>query len=188
MDINQNTVLFRSLMPEDVEKIVGYWLGSPPSFIESMGIDPTKLPDAAKMRSSLLLKAATNLEKGDQFATQLIILYHGQAVGLHGLSHIEEGCGVFHAHIWDSKHRGQGLGTYTYPRACRIFLDRFQLQKIRFESPCMNPAIHAIKSKLNLSPISEAVMDQSQMIEGTTAKVYEINRNDLDRLYAAARD
>ncbi|MBB65463.1 MAG: hypothetical protein CMO81_10405 [Waddliaceae bacterium] len=183
MYFNHSTTRFRSLEAQDIENLIQYWHYSPPEFFEKIGIDPQRLLPENKMRE-LFQKEIEDIKKEGEKASKLIIIeYKGKAIASHNLNEIIEGdSGLFHAHIWYREFRGKGLGTYSYPRAAKIYMDRFQLQTIRFISPIQNPAIQRIKEKLGLQSLGEQIMTAPILQDNTRGYLYILTREQLKKL------
>jgi len=178
--LNKETISFRCILSTDIESIVNYWHHSPPGFLEGMGVDPQKISSPEDMRVHLQGQVDDFEKNGSKVGRLLIIEYLNGAIGCHNLNEIAVGdSALFHAHIWDYKMRGQGLGSYTYPRACRIYMDRFNLKKIRFISPTLNKGINQIKEKLRLKCLGEVEMTAPILIKGTRGYIYELTKEHL---------
>jgi len=51
--------------------------------------------------------------------------------------------------------RRRGVAECSYPQACRVFLQRFDLQRIRFKPPAQNVGAIRVKEKLGIRFIGE---------------------------------
>ena len=100
-------------------------------------------------------------------------------MGFHNLNPLVEGdFGVFHAHIARPDFRRRGVAECSYPQACRIFLQRFDLKRILFKTPAQNVGAIRVKEKLGIRFIGEEVVDLGVIRSGTLAKVYELTREE----------
>jgi len=180
---NRETIKFRDLLPEDIDLFLDYWHHSPLGFLEGMGVDPKKIASPEEMRTHLQAQIDDIAKNGSKVGRLLIIEYLCEPIGYHNLNEIIAGdSALFHAHIWNPKMRGQGLGTYSYPRASRIYMDRFNLKKVRFISPIQNKGINRIKEKLGLKCLGETVMTAPFLITGTRGYMYELTEEHLKNL------
>src|SRR5262245_11046297 len=124
-------VSVRDMEISDLPKVLDYWFRSPPGFVEAMGVDWAKMPAEAQMKDHLSRRLMVNQQLPKSKLNALTISAAGRAIGFHTLVPVTEGeCGVFHAHIWDSEIRRQGVAYQSYPLACLLFFERFNLQKI----------------------------------------------------------
>lgn len=172
----------RDLTEADIPMVLGYWFHSPPGFIEGMGVDLAKMPTEPIMEKNLREKVAANRSLSASKLNALVIMHGQTPIGLHTINPLIEGdYGIFHAHIIDPKFRGRGIGLQSYPKACRIFLERFDLKKIVFKTPLRNVGAIRVKEKLGIRQIGEEVIGFSIIRDGTPAKVFEWTREEIER-------
>ena len=177
--INPKLISVSDLTLEDIPSILNYWYRSTPGFIESMGVDWSKMPTEDEFASGLRKKCIDNQSLPSSKLNALIVRYDQAGVGFHTINPLAEGeFGVFHAHFWDSKIRGRGLGLYTYATACHIFIERFGLKRILFKTPVQNVAALRVKEKLKIPYIGEEIINFGIYREGTVAKVFELLSDD----------
>jgi RimJ/RimL family protein N-acetyltransferase len=175
--VDPRSVSVRDLSEADIPFVLEYWFRSPPGFIESLGADPTKLPAEAQFADSLRQRVLLNAGLDRSRLTSLAVLHEGQFVGFHNLSPLVEGdFGVFHAHISQPEFRRRGVAECSYPQACRVFLQRFDLKRILFKTPAQNAGAIRVKEKLGIRFIGEELVDFGIIRPGTLAKVYELTR------------
>ena len=135
------------------------------------------------MEKSFREKCAANKALPHSKANGLVIVYQNQAIGIHSLNPLIEGdYGIFHAHIWKPEMRRRGLGKYTYPKACEIFMKRFDLKRILFKTPCQNTGAIRVKEKLGIRCIGEEVIGFSIIKDDTLAKVFELTSAEAEKL------
>ncbi len=177
MKVDPKSVSVRDLREEDVPFVLDYLFRSPPGFIESLGADPAKLPPESQFASTLRERIATNSGRASSKLNALAILHEGSFVGFHILNPLVEGDhGIFHAHIARPEFRRRGIGELSYPQACRIFLERFDLQRILFKTPRQNAGAIRVKEKLGIRFLREETVDFGIIRAGTRARVYELTR------------
>ncbi len=111
----------------------------------------------------------------------MIIEYDGIPIGVYVLNQIEHGKqGFIHAHIWRPEFRQSGISTFSLPKACKFFIDRFELSKIIFEIPITNLGANRAIQKYGITAIKEVVMDNPLVIENTKAFRYEFFPNQIE--------
>jgi RimJ/RimL family protein N-acetyltransferase len=174
-------VSVRDLTEEDIPYILDYWFHSPPGFIESMGVDPSKLLPEPEFKKFLLEKIRANRELPASKLNVQIILYEQRPIGFHTLGPLEENeSAVFHAHIWNPEYRRRGIGMFSYPAACRVFFKRFNLKRILFKTPLQNTGAIRVKEKLGIHCIGEeTVVNLGILKDGTYTKVFELQRQEI---------
>jgi RimJ/RimL family protein N-acetyltransferase len=177
--VDPRSVSVRDLSEADIPFVLDYWFRSPPGFIETLGADPTKLPAEAQFADSLRQRVRMNGTLAASKLSSLAILCNGQFVGFHNLSPLVEGeFGVFHAHISQPEFRRRGVAACSYPQACRVFLQRFDLTRILFKTPVQNVGAIRVKEKLGIRFIGEERVDFGIIRPGTLARVYELTREE----------
>ncbi len=181
--VGHEFVAVRDFYEADVSPLVNYWYRSPQGFIETMGIDHEKLFPETQFRKLMLDTCEANTLLAVSKLPVLTITYKGKAIGSHAMSPLVEGDhGVFHAHIWNPEMRGKGIGRITYPKACLIFMNRFDLKRILFKTPIRNIAAVRVKEDLDIRCIGEEIIDFGIIRDGTRAKVFELTRPEAERL------
>ncbi|MGE4133341.1 MAG: GNAT family N-acetyltransferase [Bdellovibrionales bacterium] len=174
-------VEIRSLELADIPMLIKYWYHSPPGFIESIGVDPTKLGSPVEFEAFM----RGRLELPDEKRAGVAILYNGEPVGQHSINPLVEGDhGIFHAHIWNSAHRGKGIGLQSYVLASHLFMNRFNLKRIVYKTPKQNTASIRVKEKLGMRFIGEEEIGHGLVKAGTIAKVFEVTRDELAEMFA----
>lgn len=164
-------VSVRDLSEEDVPYLTQYWFRSPPGYLESIGVDPKKLPSQETFESGLREK----LQGPSSRLNALIILFDGRPVGFHTINPLIEGDhGIFHAHIWDKEVRRKGVASVSYPKACQTFFKRFDLKRILFKTPAQNIGAIRVKERLGIRYIGEETIGFGVVKDGTLAKVFEL--------------
>jgi RimJ/RimL family protein N-acetyltransferase len=177
--VDPRSVSVRDLSDADISFVLDYWFRSPPGFIESLGADPTKLPAEVQFADSLRQRVRVNEALAGSKLSSLAIVCGGQFVGFHNLSPLVEGdFGVFHAHISQPAFRRRGVAECSYPLACRVFLQRFDLKRILFKTPVQNVGAIRVKEKLGIRFIGEEFVDFGIIRPGTLARVYELTREE----------
>jgi len=150
--VDPQSVSVRDLSEADVPFVLDYWFRSPPGFIESLGADPTKLPSEAQFGESLRQRIRANAGADRSKLNSLAILHEGRFAGFHNLN--------------------------PYPQACRVFLDRFDLERIVFKTPVQNAGAIRVKEKLGYRYLGEERVDFGILRPGTLAKIYELTRDE----------
>jgi RimJ/RimL family protein N-acetyltransferase len=171
-------VTVRDLTVTDIPKVLDYWYSSEPSFLESMGVDLTKLAPREEFRKMLQDKCQANMALPESKINAQVICVDEKPVGFHTINPLVEGdYGVFHAHIWDEDMRGKGITVRSYLLACKVFMDRFNLKRILFKTPLQNKDAIRVKEKLGIAVVGEEILDFGIYQEGVRAKVFEISKS-----------
>jgi RimJ/RimL family protein N-acetyltransferase len=164
----------------DIEGFLRYWYDADPGFLAAMGVDPARLPSRRKMREMLELNLERDRRSERPLNTILSISLKGETIGVHELTHLTAGdSGILHAHIWDTAHRGRGIGIVSYVKAMQAFFRRFDLARIVFESPALNPGANRIKDKLGIKPSGEGVIDMPMLRHPVPTVRYVVEAGDM---------
>lgn len=177
--VDPPSISVRDLGEADIPIVLDYWFRSPPGFIESLGADPAKFPVEAAFADALRQRVQRNASLASSKLASLAILHEGEFIGFHNLNPLVEGDhAVFHAHIARPEFRRRGVAEHSYPQACRVFLERFDLKRILFKTPVQNVGAIRVKEKLGIRFIGEELVDFGVLREGTLAKVFELTREE----------
>jgi hypothetical protein len=188
LEFSEEIVTLRDLVHEDLTPYCDYFYRSPAGFLEGMGVDIANLPPEENLRHLLQLSIEHPLPFDRRPADTLIITFAGKAIGNHSLTNIEYGSsGIFHAHIWSPDFRRKSLGSYTYPRACLAFMERFDLKKMFFETPVVNAGPNRLKQKLGLKPLGEGIARSPMCGANTRIFLYEWDRDQIEYAMHALR-
>lgn len=181
--IANEDVTVRDLQESDIPFVLDYWYRSPPGFIEAMGVDLAKMRTESEMRTGLTQKIRDNLRLPKSSLNALAIIHRGEAIGFHVLNPLfENDYGIFHAHLWAPDFRRRGVGSRSYPHACRMFIERFNLRRVLFKTPLQNVGAIRTKEKLGIRSIGEETIGFGIIREGTLARVFELTREEASRL------
>lgn len=182
LELSDRTITLREPVGADLDRICDYWYRSPHSFIREMGVAPEKLPTESNFRTDFLKDIGPKPDRERQSCI-LTIEYKGKQIGYHKLSHIHFGQhGIFHAHIIREEYRKKGIGAFTYPRALRIYFDRFNLKKILFKTPAHNIGPNKVKQKMGIQFLRQEKTDYPLHPDGMLVNVYEISRDQMPAL------
>jgi RimJ/RimL family protein N-acetyltransferase len=186
--IDPQKLSLRDLNESDISMIMDYWYRSPPGYIEAMGVDWAKVVTEPEYRETLAKKCQLNATLPESKINAVVILYEGRPIGFHTINPlVENDYGVFHAHVIDTSLRRQGIASHSYRMATRLFMKRFNLQKIIFKTPVQNSGANAVKAKIGIRLIGEEVVQNFNILkDGTRVKVYELTREEAERFNAAA--
>jgi len=180
--MNVLTVSVRDFQASDIQKQLDYWYRSPAGYLESIGVDPARLPSESEM--------AANLAKvcGKSEIPAVTILVNQCAIGVHLVAPVVRGeSAVFHAHIWDASWRGKGVATRSYPLACEIFFKRFQLKRIDFKTPLQNIGAIRVKEKLGILVVGEEELATPIGRSGLRARCFEWTLSEFENFQRVNR-
>jgi RimJ/RimL family protein N-acetyltransferase len=163
----------RDFTRQEIEPLAKYWTGSSEEFWRARGIDKSKLQSKESFTAAY---EKTFAEKGDVRSISVILL-QGAAIGVHTLTDIiESESAVFHAHIWDEKHRGRGIGVFSYLKAADFFMKKLNLKKIIYKTLKINKSANRIKEKIGIPCLGETILESPLFTGPLEAKLYEVDQ------------
>lgn len=131
---------------QDYEHMIDYFLEADNSFLQGMGVDPTKLPKREAWLESVMLDHDRSYSAKDRF--YLAWLYDGVPVGHSSINRIIFGEEAFiHLHLWDSNLRKAGLGTRYFQASVVEFIRIFHLKRLYCEPFAENPGPNRVLPK-----------------------------------------
>ena len=170
--------------PGDAQAILDYWYRSPPAFLEGMGVDLDRLPAPEQLEARIEAKIR-GAEGGTPPSDLLMIRCDASTIGFHIINEMVPGDGaIFHGHIFDPAFRRRGVAMTSYPLACRVFLDRFDLRRMWFKTPAQNLGAIRVKEKLGIRRVGEERVDFGVIRAGTRAVCFEWTREELAQFEA----
>lgn len=169
-------VTVRSLVLNDIDFIVNYWFSHSEDFWVSRGVDIKKIGTPESYKESLLKKFKIHSE----IPSIIIIECNGKPVGHHAISHIlPNESAVFHAHIWLDESRKKGTCSISYIKACRHFMNAFNLKKIFFKTPKINVGANKLKEKIGLKKIGDTIFDSPILLRPLESNLYELKSEEI---------
>lgn len=133
------TLTVREMMSAEVDLIIEYFQNATPEHLETLGVDPTRLPPVDawrdRFRSQLALSA-------DQRAMVLVIwLSDDQPIGFSTSDKIRFGEQAYmHLHVTEPERRHQGIGVECVRRSVDIYFERLKLKRLFCEPNAFNVA------------------------------------------------
>jgi RimJ/RimL family protein N-acetyltransferase len=133
------TLTVREMMSPEVDLIIDYFQNAAPEHLETLGVDPTRLPPADAWRDRLRRELAL---PADQRTMVLVIwLSAGQPIGFSTSDNIRFGEQAYmHLHVTESERRHQGIGVEGVRRSVDIYFDRLKLKRLLCEPNAFNVA------------------------------------------------
>ena len=131
------TLTVREMMSSEVNIIIQYFQDSTPEHLETLGVDPTRLPPAQSWRERLQRECTLPIE---QRAMMLVIwLSDDQPVGFSTSDKIRYGEQAhMHLHVTEPERRHQGTGVECVRRSADIYFERLKLKRLFCEPNAFN--------------------------------------------------
>lgn len=173
----------RNFSASDIGPWLDYWYSAPVPYLESIGVDVSRLPARSVFESFLKAHIAENATRKKSQLQAVTVEWALRAIGAHTITDVRPGeSGVLHAHYWNEGDRGRGLGTCSYLLASSLFMARFGLKEILFKTPKSNIPANRIKEKLAIPKIGEMILDSPIARPNVLTNVYSLTKDHLDLL------
>ena len=131
------TLTVREMTSSEVNIIIQYFQDSTPEHLETLGVDPTRLPPAQSWRERLQRECTLPIE---QRTVMLVIwLSDEQPVGFSTSDKIRYGEQAhMHLHVTEPERRHQGTGVQCVRRSADIYFERLKLKRLFCEPNAFN--------------------------------------------------
>lgn len=127
----------REMRLEEVDLVIDYFHGSTSEHLETLGVDPTRLPGRAQWHQLYESDFAQPAEK----RRSLLVLWEvaGSPLGFSTVDKIVYGSEAYmHLHIVDPQQRQSGHGAVCVRRSLDIYFERLKLQRLYCEPNAFN--------------------------------------------------
>jgi len=127
----------REMMSSEVNIIIQYFQNATPEHLETLGVDPSRLPPAESWRERLQRECTLPIE---QRTVMLVIwLSDDQPVGFSTSDKIRYGEQAhMHLHVTDPERRHQGTGVECLRCSVDIYFERLKLKRLFCEPNAFN--------------------------------------------------
>jgi RimJ/RimL family protein N-acetyltransferase len=129
----------RAMRLDETAVIVDYFHGSTPEHLDTLGVDPTRLPDPERWRQNYEREFAQPLEQRTSF--QVVWLLDDEIVGFSTVDQLRFGEQAnMHLHIVRPDRRRLGLGVEFVRRSATFYFETFHLQRLFCQPNALNTA------------------------------------------------
>jgi RimJ/RimL family protein N-acetyltransferase len=138
-DIARMRLDVRAMELDETGIIIDYFHSSTPEHLDTLGVDPTRMPDPERWRQSYEREYAQPLEQRKAF--QVVWLLDDEVVGF---STVDKLCfgdqANMHLHIVRPDRRQSGLGVEYVRRSAALYFETLQLQRLFCQPNALNTA------------------------------------------------
>jgi RimJ/RimL family protein N-acetyltransferase len=129
----------REMRLAEVGLVVDYFHGASPEHLETLGVDPTRLPEPARWREYYAREYGQPIEKRKAFL--VVWEADGDAIGFSRADKIIYGRQAhMHLHIVNPQARRIGHGTACVRETVRLYFEALQLERLYCEPNAFNVA------------------------------------------------
>ena len=131
------TLAVREMTGSEVDIIIDYFQESTPEHLETLGVDPTRLPAAESWRERLRHQCALPIEQKNMVL--LVWLLGDRRIGFSTADKIHHGEQAnMHLHVIEPERRQQGVGAECVRRSVDIYFQRLGLKRLYCEPNAFN--------------------------------------------------
>jgi RimJ/RimL family protein N-acetyltransferase len=131
------TLTVREMMASEVDVIIQYFQDSTPEHLETLGVDPTRLPPVQSWRERLQRECTLPIEQ----RTMMLVIWlsDDEPVGFSTSDKIRYGEQAhMHLHVTEPERRHQGTGVECVRRSADIYFERLKLKRLFCEPNAFN--------------------------------------------------
>jgi RimJ/RimL family protein N-acetyltransferase len=129
----------REMTVAETDLVIEYFHNSTPEYLETLGVDPSRMPTRESWRERLRLEFARPAEQ--RAAIVVIWLSDDRPIGFSSSDKIVYGEQAnMHLHVTDPDRRNQGVGVECVRRSVDIYFERLQLKRLFCEPNAFNVA------------------------------------------------
>lgn len=136
---NEGALVAREMALSETDVVIDYFYGATPEFLNSLGVDPARLPDSKMWRARYEDEYRQPLEK----RKTLLVLWEddGIPIGFSTADKIVMGQEAYmHLHIVRPDRRRAGTGTTLVRATATIYFEKLKLQRLLCEPYAFNAA------------------------------------------------
>lgn len=132
-------IAVREIKRKDAESIVRYFHDAKPDFLQTMGVDRSKLPPVEEWVRAIHSDMDLPVEAKQFF--YVIWLFDGKPIGHSNINKIVYGQEAYmHLHLWTEDKRHQGIGSSLVRLSLPYYFSNFKLNELFCEPNANNPA------------------------------------------------
>jgi len=133
------TLTVREMATSEFDIVVDYFLGATSEYLETLGVDPSRLPSREGWRERFERESARPIEQRGWMIVAWLL--DGQPVGFSSSDKITYGEQAhMHLHVTDAERRNQGVGAECVRRSADIYFERLKLKRLFCEPNAFNVA------------------------------------------------
>lgn len=164
----------RDIQQSDIDIIRQYWFGADAAYLQSMGVDPAKLPAPDQFVQIMTEQMNTPVEK--RMLYYVIWLLDGEPVGHCNTNPTTFGEEAYmHLHMWKLQGRKKGMGTEFVKLALSRFFENLQLKKLYCQPYALNAAPNRTLEKAGFDFIAEFTTTPGRFNFEQPVKLWEMS-------------
>jgi RimJ/RimL family protein N-acetyltransferase len=176
--MNEASLSVREIRQQDIECIADYWLLSSPQYLQSLGVDLSKMPTREQWREMLAAQINQPYEQKKSYC--IIWEMDGKPIGHSNINKII--CGeeaYMHLHIWQADSRMKGHGSSFIQLTLPWFFEKYNLKRLYCEPYACNPAPNKALAKAGFEFVKEYVTIPGWINFEQPVKLWVIKRENV---------
>jgi RimJ/RimL family protein N-acetyltransferase len=139
MTNNPATRRARPMQLAETELIIDYFHSASPEFLNTLGVDPSRLLDRAQWRARFEHRFTLPIEERNFFA--ILWEIDGRPAGWSSADKVVFGQEAYmHLHVLDPERRRAGNGTFFVRESAKIYFDTLRISRLFCEPHALNVA------------------------------------------------
>ena len=164
-------VVFRDLLPDEVDTIVSYWHDGDPDFLYSLGLDPAKLVSRNATRERILSPGRA----------YFVIEVDGELVAYTNLNFRSESEACAHFHVLKPSARVKAVMYVVFPDVIQTFFSCFPLARIEMQTLPENRSISRMLRRFGLKSRREFLSNPDGLSRPGELHIWELKRSSAVR-------
>jgi RimJ/RimL family protein N-acetyltransferase len=129
----------RPMQLAETDLIIDYFHSASPEFLNTLGVDPSRLPPRTQWQARFEHLFALPIEERNFFA--IVWEIDGRAAGWSSVDKVVFGQEAYmHLHILDPERRRAGNGTFFVRESAKIYFDTLRISRLYCEPHALNVA------------------------------------------------
>jgi len=174
--IFDKTIVIRDMAQQDVETIVRYWHDGDPTFLNSLGLDASKLVSRATTRERLLASVQGSLRSNRSY---FVVADGTELLAYTNLNFRSESEACAHFHVLRRTARVKATMFVLFPAVITMFFNRFPLERIEMQTLPENSNIGRLLRRFGLSPRRTFLDNPDSLGRPGELNIWELKRNAL---------
>lgn len=171
----------REAQQKDIELIAQYWFTSGHKYLESLGVDISKMPHEKEFKQMLDVQIA--LPYNEKKAYALIWEADGKPIGHTNVNPVLYGREAdMHIHIWSENNRKKGYGLKLIQMSLPYYFNNLHLKRIVCEPYALNPSPNKTLEKAGFTFVKEYITTPGAITFEQPVKQWEILRDKINGL------
>jgi len=161
----------RLMTRDEIDVIIGYFHNSSPEHLETLGVDPTRLPKREAWHQRILQEFSLPLHQRTSVVVAWLLREH--LIGFSSADRIVFGDRAnMHLHMIDVNQRHLGLGTERVRQSVDIYFEELRLKRLFCAPNAFNVAPNRTLPKAGFKYVKESAVEACQPRDLSNLTIY----------------